>query len=137
MVSSTLILDIEFEFFGNIFFTGYGSLTPKTVEGKIVTMAYAIVGVPLMLMCLSNLGRVLAAMVRDTYARLCIRQSDHFKYTTEDSGGGCSGIHGVHGDTYQSAEVKNEVTRFTIITKSSDRLLILFSSFRFVFEHSE
>lgn len=95
---------------------GYGSLTPKTVEGKIVTMAYAMIGVPLMLMCLSNLGRVLAESVRQTYARLCIRQSDHYKCTPDDgSGSGSSGSNGNNGmdshrKTYHSAEEKNEVT---------------------------
>lgn len=84
---------------------GYGSLTPKTVEGKIVTMAYAMIGVPLMLMCLSQIGRVLAESVRHTYARLCIRQSDHHKCATDN------GDHNYYnGDTYQSAEEKNEVT---------------------------
>ncbi|XP_055312711.1 uncharacterized protein LOC129574574 [Sitodiplosis mosellana] len=83
---------------------GYGSLTPKTVEGKIVTMCYALIGVPLMLMCLSNLGRVLAESVRQTYARLCIRQSEHHKCPTED----IDDQDTYHGHTYQSAEEKNE-----------------------------
>lgn len=106
---------------------GYGSLTPKTVEGKIVTMAYAMIGVPLMLMCLSNLGRVLAESVRQTYARLCIRQSDHYKCTTEDGSGGCSGS---PGDTYQSAEEKNEVTTFKIIMILLNTIFFLSLSIR-------
>lgn len=63
------------------------------------------IGVPLMLICLSNLGRVLADSMRQTYARLCIRQSHHQKYTTDDG----DGSNGYHGDTYQSADEKNEV----------------------------
>lgn len=86
------------------FWIGYGSLTPKTVEGKIVTMAYALVGVPLMLMCLSNLGRALAESVRRTYARLCVRPSRHRKCPTEDGDD-----QNAYGHTYQSAEGKNEV----------------------------
>lgn len=106
-------------------FAGYGSLTPKTVEGKIVTMAYAMIGVPLMLMCLSNLGRVLAESVRQTYARLCIRQSDHYKCTTVDgSGSGSSGSNGnsgnsgsdLHRNTYHSADEKNEVSHLMEIS---------------------
>lgn len=98
-------------------YTGYGSLTPKTVEGKIVTMAYAMIGVPLMLMCLSNLGRVLAESVRQTYARLCIRQSDHYKCTADHSSGiGGIGSNGTgaldsHRNAYHSAEEKNEVNK--------------------------
>ncbi|XP_031633608.1 uncharacterized protein LOC116347220 isoform X2 [Contarinia nasturtii] len=84
---------------------GYGSLTPKTVEGKIVTMMYALIGVPLMLMCLSNLGRVLAESVRQTYARLCIRQSEHQKCPTED----IDDQDPYGGHTYQSADDKNEI----------------------------
>lgn len=69
-----------------------------------------------MLMCLSNLGRVLAESVRQTYARLCIRQSDHYKCTTDDGsgiGGTASGNGAInsHRNTYHSAEEKNEVTR--------------------------
>lgn len=78
------------------------------------------IGVPLMLMCLSNLGRVLAESVRQTYARLCIRQSDHYKCTTVDgSGSGSSGSNGnngnnsadLHRNTYHSADEKNEVNK--------------------------
>lgn len=70
-----------------------------------MTMAYAMIGVPLMLMCLSNLGRVLAESVRQTYARLCIRQSEHHKCPTED----IDDQDTYNGHTYQSAEEKNEV----------------------------
>lgn len=101
-----LSYDTHFNLFGTVFSIGYGSLTPKTVEGKIITMAYALIGVPLMLMCLSNLGRVLADSVRQTYARLCVRQSHHQKCATDDG----DDRNGYHGDTYQSADEKNEVT---------------------------
>lgn len=129
-----------------LYYLGYGSLTPKTVEGKIVTMAYAMIGVPLMLMCLSNLGRVLAESVRQTYARLCIRQSDHYKCNGDDgvngiSGNGGNGINGTadngrhggcmdgnsvdaHDNSYHLANEKIEVIYFAIFS-------ILFSSFFF------
>lgn len=83
--------------------SGYGSLTPKTVEGKIITMAYAMIGVPLVLICLSNLGRVLADSVRHTYARFF--KIHHQKCATNDG----DEPNGYHGDTYQSADEKNEV----------------------------
>lgn len=93
-------------------FAGYGSLTPRTVEGKIVTMAYAMIGVPLMLMCLSNLGRVLAESVRQTYARLCIRQQLPHRYAAEDDDDD-DAEHEVYNGTqqYQPVPQKNEVTR--------------------------
>lgn len=85
------------------------------------------IGVPLMLMCLSNLGRVLAESVRQTYARLCIRQSDHYKCTSagDDNSGVCGGSMNVGSrsrdrpDTYQLTDEKNEVTQNSIITPSA------------------
>lgn len=53
--------------------TGHGSLTPRTAGGKIATIFYALIGVPLMLMCLSSLGALLADALQCTYARLCCR----------------------------------------------------------------
>ncbi|XP_063227006.1 TWiK family of potassium channels protein 12-like [Bacillus rossius redtenbacheri] len=47
---------------------GYGNLSPKTSEGKVVTMLYALVGVPLMLLCLSNLGSLLAGTFQFAYS---------------------------------------------------------------------
>lgn len=52
--------------------SGHGNMTPKTSEGKIVTIIYAIIGVPLMLMCLSSLGGLLAEALQCAYTRLCI-----------------------------------------------------------------
>jgi hypothetical protein len=52
-------------------FAGYGNLAPKTPEGKVVTMLYALVGVPLMLLCLSNLGTVLAGTFQFAYSHAC------------------------------------------------------------------
>lgn len=52
-------------------YAGHGNLTPRTSEGKIVTMLYALVGVPLMLMCLSSLGGFLADALQCAYSKLC------------------------------------------------------------------
>ncbi|XP_034476008.1 uncharacterized protein LOC117782995 [Drosophila innubila] len=50
---------------------GHGSLTPRTAAGKLATIFYALIGVPLMLMCLSSLGALLADALQCTYIRLC------------------------------------------------------------------
>uniref|UniRef100_A0A1A9V4N2 Potassium channel domain-containing protein n=1 Tax=Glossina austeni TaxID=7395 RepID=A0A1A9V4N2_GLOAU len=49
---------------------GHGSLTPRTAGGKVATILYALIGVPLMLMCLSSLGTLLAGTLHHTYTRL-------------------------------------------------------------------
>ncbi|KAK9884346.1 hypothetical protein WA026_005296 [Henosepilachna vigintioctopunctata] len=50
---------------------GYGHLTPKTALGKVVTIFYAILGIPLMLICLSNIGDIMATSFRFLYWRVC------------------------------------------------------------------
>ncbi|EDV58215.1 AF4/FMR2 family member 4 [Drosophila erecta] len=56
---------------------GHGSLTPRTAAGKLATIFYALVGVPLMLMCLSSLGALLADGLQCTYVRLCCQLQRH------------------------------------------------------------
>ncbi|KAH8270759.1 hypothetical protein KR018_000207 [Drosophila ironensis] len=56
---------------------GHGSLTPRTAAGKLATIFYALVGVPLMLMCLSSLGALLADGLQCTYVRLCCQLQHH------------------------------------------------------------
>lgn len=36
---------------------GYGNIAPRTAEGKIATIFYAIIGMPLFLLYLSNIGK--------------------------------------------------------------------------------
>jgi hypothetical protein len=46
-------------------------LAPKTPAGKILTIVYAVFGVPLMLLCLSNLGQLLANAFQFAYSHMC------------------------------------------------------------------
>lgn len=48
---------------------GYGGLTPRTTLGRIITIAYAVLGIPLTLIYLSSTGSVLARVARGVFSR--------------------------------------------------------------------
>jgi len=50
---------------------GYGHMVPVTPIGKIVTIIYAVIGVPLFLLYLSNIGEIFATSFKWTYSRIC------------------------------------------------------------------
>jgi len=50
---------------------GYGHIAPKTPVGKIVTIFYAILGIPLTVLCWSNIGDAMANAFRFTYWKIC------------------------------------------------------------------
>ncbi|KAF0294138.1 Potassium channel subfamily K member 9 [Amphibalanus amphitrite] len=50
-------------------YPGYGHLAPQTDAGRLATVVYALLGVPLMLFCLTLSGHRMADSVRRSYQR--------------------------------------------------------------------
>ncbi|XP_064613309.1 uncharacterized protein LOC135477085 [Liolophura sinensis] len=50
---------------------GYGHVAPITPLGRLVTIVYAVIGIPLTLLCLTNMGDLMAKGFRFLYARIC------------------------------------------------------------------
>ncbi|XP_071532019.1 LOW QUALITY PROTEIN: TWiK family of potassium channels protein 7-like [Panulirus ornatus] len=50
---------------------GYGSVAPQTVMGRVVTIVYALLGIPLMLLYLSSVGDLLSRALKWLWWRLC------------------------------------------------------------------
>lgn len=46
-------------------------MAPKTSSGRIVTIGYAVLGIPLTLLCLTNIGDVMATGFRVLYGKVC------------------------------------------------------------------
>ncbi len=56
---------------GAFVLSGYGNISPKTKIGRIVTMVYAIFGMPLFLMWASQMGTLLARTFQFLYGNVC------------------------------------------------------------------
>ncbi len=50
---------------------GYGHIAPKTFWGKIVTMIYAVFGIPICVLTLTNIGGFMATAFRFIYHKVC------------------------------------------------------------------
>ncbi|CAB3256736.1 unnamed protein product [Arctia plantaginis] len=51
---------------------GYGHLFPRTNWGKVITIFYALLGMPLFLLYLTNVGELLARWFKCIYALICL-----------------------------------------------------------------
>ncbi|KAG7462544.1 hypothetical protein MATL_G00185990 [Megalops atlanticus] len=67
----------RWNFYGSMFFcctvfttVGYGEIYPVTITGKVVCILYAMVGIPLMLLVITDVGDILAMLVSKAYMKL-------------------------------------------------------------------
>lgn len=58
--------------FSLVHVTGYGNVFPRSAWGKAITIVYAIFGMPLFLLYLSNIGDLLAKSFKWLYAKFCL-----------------------------------------------------------------
>ncbi|VDK76624.1 unnamed protein product [Dibothriocephalus latus] len=75
---ATNVEEINWTFEGGVLFAitvittiGYGHVTPQTQYGKLLTMLYATIGIPLFFSYLSKNGDAMASVFRLAYARGC------------------------------------------------------------------
>ncbi|KAL4238354.1 hypothetical protein ACF0H5_003066 [Mactra antiquata] len=57
---------------------GYGNITPKTKSGRLITILYGMFGIPLTLLCLRNIGNVMAYWFRFMYRYACVNMTYHY-----------------------------------------------------------
>ncbi|CAJ1057677.1 potassium channel subfamily K member 18 [Xyrichtys novacula] len=78
----------RWHFFGSMFFcctvfttVGYGEIYPVTLPGKVVCVLYAMVGIPLMLLVILDVGDFLAMLMTHTYIQIHTFSKDLCSHT--------------------------------------------------------
>ena len=74
------------------FRAGYGHIAPSTMAGKIFTIVYALIGMPLFLLYLANIGDIMANAFKWTYSRCCKLRRQRQARKRGGGGGGMAGL---------------------------------------------
>ena len=53
--------------------SGYGHISPSKVSGQLSCILYTIIGLPITMVFLANIGGAMANALKYTYSRLCCR----------------------------------------------------------------
>ncbi|KAJ8304460.1 hypothetical protein KUTeg_018043 [Tegillarca granosa] len=68
----------EWTFSGSLFFSvtvistiGYGHISPKTEWGRLTCITYAVLGIPLVMICLALIGDTFADVIKFVYYKIC------------------------------------------------------------------
>ncbi|XP_043246939.1 TWiK family of potassium channels protein 7-like isoform X2 [Amphibalanus amphitrite] len=84
----------EWDFSSALLFTvtimttiGYGHISPKTTEGQLFTIGYAMIGTPLLLVFLANIGDGMGKVFTYTYSRICCRWCRSTRYKQQQKPG--------------------------------------------------
>ena len=56
---------------------GYGHIAPSTVLGKLFTMVYTVIGIPLFMLYVASIGDILARVFKWTYSRWATPESEY------------------------------------------------------------
>lgn len=51
--------------------SGYGAITPKTLYGKVISITYAVIGIPVYMVALATIGDVMASLLKKFYFVIC------------------------------------------------------------------
>lgn len=88
---------------------GYGNIAPRTFWGRIICIAYALIGIPLMLICLANIGEFLSNVFRFVYFELlCCRCFRGRRRRSLDQSSSPSTVDQTHEEWRQAYHVTGE-----------------------------
>lgn len=93
---------------------GYGNIAPETQWGRIMVIAYALLGIPIMLLCLANIGDVMADMFKYIYVKICCCGCFRKKRKDTDTTSQTGSVHSDDDDAYDSDEEDTDYQEVSI-----------------------